>query len=103
MSRFDYGYRTAPLGRLTRVGLAKDPARAVVFGVCAGIARYLGVSPLAVRIVTLLSLLFSFGVTVLLYLLLALVMESVPSPATGWDALRQEMRAMRRSYYDRRP
>lgn len=58
--------------------LYRDRQRGLILGVCAGIADYLGVSPLLVRFVALIGL-FMFSVpTVLAYLLAAALIERKP-------------------------
>ncbi|WP_148294071.1 PspC domain-containing protein, partial [Azospirillum sp. B4] len=61
---------------MRRNRLTKDPSRAVLFGVCAGIARYTGLPATFIRILTVLSLFFFFGATVVVYAALALVLDS---------------------------
>ncbi|MEA1676986.1 PspC domain-containing protein [Nitrospirillum sp. BR 11163] len=61
---------------MRRNRLAKDPSRAVLFGVCAGLARYTGLPVLFVRILTVISLFCFAGSTLLVYAALALVLDS---------------------------
>lgn len=49
-----------------------------VFGVCAGIADHFGWSRLAVRLVTLLGLVFFFPAVLIAYLLAALLLDTEP-------------------------
>lgn len=61
------------LGRLYR-----DPARGVLAGVCAGIAEYVGLRPVQVRLLMVLALVFFFVPTILGYVALALVLKPKP-------------------------
>ena len=61
------------LGRLYR-----DPDNGVVAGVCAGIAEYVGLRPVQVRLLTILGLVFFFVPTVVLYVALALALKPKP-------------------------
>ncbi|HYE51492.1 MAG TPA: PspC domain-containing protein [Azospirillaceae bacterium] len=59
--------------------LFKDPHKGIVFGVCAGLANYLGLQPWLVRVaVLLLALLVWTEVTVVAYLIAALVLNKKP-------------------------
>lgn len=50
----------------------------VIAGVCSGFAHYLSIDPALVRIATALLALMSFGTTLLLYLILALIIPLEP-------------------------
>lgn len=56
--------------------LYRDPERGLVFGVCYGVARYLGWNPRALRVVTFLACLIA-GWPVLVYLAAAYVLPRV--------------------------
>jgi phage shock protein C len=56
--------------------LVKSRKDRKVLGVCAGIARYLGVDPIIVRIAFVVGAVFGSGVTIPLYLVLAAVMPN---------------------------
>lgn len=58
--------------------LYKDSANGILCGVCAGIADWLGVSRLWVRIAALLSLVFMCGTTIIVYFVAALVLSNRP-------------------------
>src|SRR5215831_18352596 len=58
--------------------LWRDTDRGVIAGVCAGIADYLGIEPIVVRLVAVLCLVFFFPPTVVAYLILALVLRPKP-------------------------
>ena len=67
--------------------LVKSKRDRKVMGVCAGIARYLGVDPIIVRILFVVGAIFGSGVTIPLYLVLGAVMpkaddeeEEAPDP-----------------------
>lgn len=49
-----------------------------IFGVCAGIASYLGINPFAVRLIWAIATLSSAGVTIPLYILAALIIPKEP-------------------------
>lgn len=52
----------------------------IIGGVCAGIARFLGVSPKVVRIIAVLALFFGFFViTAVIYLVLMFVLDDAPA------------------------
>jgi phage shock protein C len=59
--------------------LYRDPAQGWLLGVCAGIAQYFGITALAVRLVTVLGLVFFTLPTVLAYVAAAIVLR--PRPA----------------------
>jgi phage shock protein C len=67
------------LGRLYR-----DPARGMIAGVCAGIAEYVGLRPLQIRLLVILGLIFFFVPTVIFYVALAFVLQ--PRPADLYRA-----------------
>ena len=48
----------------TRYRLWRDRDRAILAGVCAGIADYIGVEPIVARLVTVLGLVFFFPPTI---------------------------------------
>lgn len=64
--------------------LMRDTEHALLGGVCAGIAAYLGVNPLWIRIIAIISPLVSFGTAVLIYIVMWL---SVPEARTASDKL----------------
>jgi phage shock protein PspC (stress-responsive transcriptional regulator)/signal transduction histidine kinase len=66
-------------------GLSRHRDDRLVAGVCAGIARWLGVDPTIVRIAAVL-LAFANGVGVLVYLVAALVLPEDPVPAPDGEA-----------------
>jgi phage shock protein C len=61
-----------------RYRLWRDTERGLLAGVCAGIADYIGVEPIVVRIVTVLGLFFFFPPTVIAYIVLALTLRPKP-------------------------
>ena len=67
-------------GSSTRHRLWRDTDRGIIAGVCAGIAAYIGVEPIVVRLVTVLGLVFFFPPTIVAYVILALVLR--PKPPT---------------------
>jgi len=61
----------------------------MLFGVCAGVAHYLNVDPVIVRLVAVLLTLWN-GVGLLVYLVLALVMPQEPAVAPKANAFDDE-------------
>ena len=57
----------------------RDPARGWLLGVCAGIADYVGVTPLAVRLVLLFGLVFFTVPTVLGYVAAGILLRRRPA------------------------
>ena len=64
----------------TRYRLWRDTNRGIIAGVCAGIAGYVGVEPIVVRLAAVLGLIFFFPPTIVAYVILALVLR--PKPPT---------------------
>ena len=62
----------------TRYRLWRDTDRGIVAGVCAGIASYIGVEPIVIRLVAVLGLVFFFPPTIVAYVILALVLRPKP-------------------------
>ena len=62
----------------TRYRLWRDKDRAIIAGVCAGIADYIGVEPIVVRLVTVLGLIYFFPPTIVAYVILAVVLRPKP-------------------------
>jgi phage shock protein C len=62
----------------TRHRLWRDTGRGILAGVCAGIADYIGVEPIVVRLVAMLALIFFFPPTIVVYVILALVLRPKP-------------------------
>ncbi len=58
--------------------LYRDRERGILAGVCAGIADYIGVEPIVVRLVAVLALIFFFPPTVVVYVLLAIALGPKP-------------------------
>jgi phage shock protein C len=65
-------------GRGNGAQLYRDTDKAILAGVCAGIANYFGVGRLTVRALTVLSLLFFMPFTILTYLALAVILPGQP-------------------------
>ena len=63
----------------TRHRLWRDTDRGIIAGVCAGIADYIGIEPIVMRIVAVLGLVFFFPPTIVAYIILALVLRPKPS------------------------
>jgi phage shock protein C len=62
----------------TRYRLWRDTDRGIIAGVCAGIAGYMGVEPIVIRLVAVLGLVFFFPPTIVAYIILALVLRPKP-------------------------
>jgi phage shock protein C len=62
----------------TRHRLWRDTDRGIIAGVCAGIAGYIGVEPIVVRLAAVLGLVFFFPPTIVAYVVLALVLRPKP-------------------------
>ena len=58
--------------------LYKDKQNAMLFGVCAGISNYIGLDVSLVRILTIISIFFSFSLIFWIYLLLAILLPQKP-------------------------
>ena len=58
--------------------LYRDTERGILAGVCAGIADYIGVEPIAVRLAAVLCLFFFFVPTVIGYVVLAIALRPKP-------------------------
>ncbi|PJJ58419.1 phage shock protein PspC (stress-responsive transcriptional regulator) [Mumia flava] len=55
-------------------------------GVCSGVARYAGVDPTVVRLVTVVLTVIGFGSMIVIYLVAWLLMPNDP-PATAWSGV----------------
>lgn len=55
--------------------MKKDLENKVVFGVCSGIGRYLGVERSLIRLSFIAATFLGFGSPILIYLILALIMD----------------------------
>lgn len=73
MTTFDHIARSARSRRI-----CKDPANGLIFGVCAGIAWWLGIKDWAVRAAAILLLLLWTGPALVAYLLAALLLGNRP-------------------------
>ena len=56
-------------------GFRLDRADGKVFGVCAGLANYMNVDPLVVRLVFVAGTIFGFGSFIVIYLAIALLAD----------------------------
>ena len=61
--------------------LFRNPDNRVIAGVCSGLGCYLSVDPIIIRILFIISLIFSFGMTLLLYAILWAIMPEAKSVA----------------------
>ena len=58
--------------------LYRNTERGILAGVCAGIADYLGIEPIVVRLATVLGLIFFSFPTILAYIVLAMLLKPKP-------------------------
>ena len=63
---------------ITRHRLWRATDRGMIAGVCAGIADYLGVEPIVMRLVAMLCLFVFFPPTIVTYVILAIVLRRKP-------------------------
>jgi len=64
-----------PAGGGAPTGFHKDRYNAKVFGVCGGLANYMNVDPMIVRLVFVAGTIFGFGSFILIYLAIALLAD----------------------------
>ncbi len=64
-----------PAGGGAPAGFHLDRYNAKAFGVCAGLANYMNVDPLIVRLVFVAGTVFGFGSFILIYLAIALLAD----------------------------
>ena len=62
----------------------------MLFGVASGLADYLNVDPVIVRLAFLLLTLFGNGIGLVIYIVMALIMPEVAAPAAKVDILDEE-------------
>lgn len=62
-------------GKPPRAGFRLDKSNAKIFGVCAGIADYLGIDTMLVRIGFVAGALLGFGSFILIYLAVAFIAD----------------------------
>lgn len=79
MTTFDHIARNARSRKL-----CKDPANGMIFGICAGVAGWLGVKTWFIRLLAVLGLVFLTGPTLLAYVVAALVLNK--RPVSRYDA-----------------
>ncbi|MCL4264431.1 MAG: PspC domain-containing protein [Anaerolineae bacterium] len=68
--------------------LTRNPEDRMIFGVCSGIANYLNLDPVLIRLAFVLLVLFGNGIGIVAYLLLAILMPEPGVPtakANGFD------------------
>ncbi len=80
-------------------GLYRDPERAWLFGVCAGIADRYNFRLGTVRIIALVSLLFFFGMTAFLYIGAVLLIKEKPLVYSGRESEYEFWRRHHRDYW----
>ena len=64
-----------PAGSDAPAGFHRDRVDGKVFGVCAGLANYMNVDPMIVRLVFVAGTVFGFGSFILIYLAIALLAD----------------------------
>ena len=72
--------------------LRRDPKRKILLGVCAGLARYLNLDVVIVRLICILLLIFGTFFTFIIYILLAAMMPVGPEYPAGVDAPYNDLR-----------
>jgi phage shock protein C len=72
----------------TRYRLWRDTDRRILAGVCAGIADYIGVEPIVVRIVAFVGLIFFLIPTIAAYAILSVVLR--PKPPALYESRDEE-------------
>jgi phage shock protein C len=70
-------YHNEKISRYKKLYLDKE--NSYIYGVCAGIADYMGIDPVIVRIITVVSLIFGVPFVIIGYFLLAWLLEYKPS------------------------
>jgi phage shock protein C len=83
-----------PRGR-RRSGLYRNTERGRLFGVCAGLADYFGISPFVVRIAAVIALFMFPPPTVICYFLAALLIDRAPPDLYHSDAEKEFWRQVR--------
>ena len=67
-------------------GLHRDTERGILGGVCAGIAKYLGVEPWIIRVAFVAIVLLGGGwIPLIVYIVLIFVLDPEPTYASDWD------------------
>jgi phage shock protein C len=56
----------------------------VLAGVCGGVARYLNVDPVAVRVLFAILAAFTWGAALIAYVVMWILMPEEPAPANPW-------------------
>jgi len=64
-----------PAGNGAPAGFRRDRVDGKVFGVCAGLANYMNVDPVIVRLIFVAGTVFGFGSFILIYLAIALLAD----------------------------
>lgn len=88
------GQSERPRGRRPS-GLYRNTERGRLFGVCAGLADYFGISPFVVRIAAVIALFMFPPPTVICYLLAALLIDRAPADLYHSDAEKEFWRQVR--------
>ncbi len=75
MSQLDRQKNRAPIGTPPSKGFRLDKSNGKIWGVCGGIANYLGIDATWVRIGFVLGTLIGFGSLLLVYIAIALIAD----------------------------
>jgi phage shock protein PspC (stress-responsive transcriptional regulator) len=75
--------------KMNNKNLVRSRDNRMLFGVCGGLAEYLNIDPVIVRLVAVLLTLWN-GVGLLLYLVLAIIMKPEPEIAPKANAFDEE-------------
>ena len=78
--------------------LYRDPERGPLFGVCTGIADYLGIEPWIVRVLTVLGLIFLSWIVLPAYIIAIFVMDTKPYDEEEMTPVHGRYRRSRRRY-----
>lgn len=70
--------------------LMRNPEDKMLMGVCSGLANYLNIDPVIVRLVFVLLVIFGNGIGFLVYLLLAILMPEPEIPVAKANSFDEE-------------
>ena len=78
--------------------LYRDPDQGPLFGVCTGIADYLGIEPWIIRLLTIISLFFVFWIVIPAYIVAIFVLDIKPYDEDDMAPVHGHYRRSRRRY-----
>ncbi len=70
--------------------MVRNPEDKMLFGVCSGLADYLNIDTVIVRLVFVLLVVFGNGLGLLVYILLAILMPEVEAPVAKASSFDEE-------------